>query len=165
MTGANCDRCAPTQLKRDGMPYRGTVHDPIARAMGGVAGNAGLFSTAHDLARFAAMLARGGELDGVRVLRAETIHQFTQRQPGAGTRALGWDTPDRSGAGAAGLHISTRAFGHTGFTGTSLWVDPDRGTWAVLLTNRTYLPQASNRIQAVRRTLHDWVANAVDLGA
>jgi CubicO group peptidase (beta-lactamase class C family) len=162
LPGEQCTRCAPTEVRSDGSPYRGLVHDPTARALGGVAGNAGLFSTAHDLSRFAAMLANGGELDGVRVLKAATIQQFMRRQPGCGTRALGWDTPETDGTGAAGLKISPDAFGHTGFTGTSLWIDPERGTWTVLLANRTFRPQASNRIQAVRRTVHDWVAIAAD---
>jgi CubicO group peptidase (beta-lactamase class C family) len=98
----------------------------------------------------------------VRVLKSSTVDQFIRRQPGAGTRALGWDTPAPAGRGAAGVEISPRAFGHTGFTGTSLWVDPDRGTWVVLLANRTFRPQASNEIQAVRRTIHNWVARAAD---
>jgi CubicO group peptidase (beta-lactamase class C family) len=136
------------------------VHDPIARRLGGIAGNAGLFSTAHDMARFAAMLANGGELDGARVLRAATIRQFTQRQPGSGTRALGWDTPGAPGTGASGTRVSDRSFGHTGFTGTSIWVDPERGTWVVLLANRTY-EEGPNRMQALRRTLHDRVADSV----
>ncbi|MDQ3605390.1 MAG: serine hydrolase, partial [Gemmatimonadota bacterium] len=118
--------------------------------------------TAHDLTRFASMLASGGELEGVRVLQEETIRLFTRRQPAAGTRALGWDTPAANGTGSAGARISPRAFGHTGFTGTSLWIDPDRGTWVVLLANRTYEPRASNGIQALRRTVHDRVAAAVD---
>jgi CubicO group peptidase (beta-lactamase class C family) len=159
--GEGCERCAPTI--RGSAGFRGKVHDPIARGLGGFSGNAGLFSTAHDLARFASMLASGGELDGVRVLQARTIRQFTQRQAGAGTRALGWDTPTGGSSGAAGSRISPNAFGHTGFTGTSLWVDPDRGTWVVLLTNRTYDPQGANRIQALRRTVHDYVAAASDM--
>jgi CubicO group peptidase (beta-lactamase class C family) len=160
--GDGCTACAPTLLKSDGSLYQGSVHDPIARALGGISGNAGLFSTASDLSRFAAMLANGGELDGVRVLNEATVRTFTTHQPGAGTRALGWDTPEPDGSGAAGLRISPDAFGHTGFTGTSLWVDPERGTWTVLLTNRTYEPRASNHIQALRRTVHDQVAEAVE---
>jgi serine-type D-Ala-D-Ala carboxypeptidase len=160
LPGERCPRCAPTALRPDGSEIRGRVHDPTALRLGGVTGNAGLFSTAHDIGRFAAMMASGGELDGVRVLRDETIREFTRRQPGAGTRALGWDTPARDGTGAAGQQISPRAFGHTGFTGTSLWIDPDRGTWTVLLSNRTYAPRAANRIQAVRRSMHDFVALA-----
>lgn len=163
LPGEACDRCAPTAQRADGTLLQGRVHDPLAQRLGGVAGHAGLFATAHDLARFAAMLANGGELEGVRVLNTETIRRFTQRQPGAGTRALGWDTPPAAAtAGAAGQRISRNGFGHTGFTGTSLWVDPDRGTWVVLLSNRVFQPQGANRIQALRRSVHDWVALATD---
>jgi CubicO group peptidase (beta-lactamase class C family) len=161
--GRWCDSCAPTGRRPDGGNYEGFVHDPLARRFDGITGNAGLFSTAHDLARFAAMLASGGELDGVRVLRAETIARFTARQPGAGSRALGWDTPRRrpgDDPDEAGGRISPRAFGHTGFTGTSLWIDPDRGTWVVLLSNRTYSPRASDRLHALRREVNDWVASS-----
>jgi CubicO group peptidase (beta-lactamase class C family) len=158
LPGRWCDRCAPTEQRKDGTEFRGTVHDPAARRLGGITGNAGLFSTVHDLSRFAAMMAMGGELDRVRVLRRETIDRFTRRQRGSGTRALGWDTPSAGGTGAAGLQISPSSFGHTGFTGTSLWVDPERGTWVVLLSNRTFEPRAPNRIQAVRRAVHDLVA-------
>jgi len=166
LPGEGCERCAPTFRRPDGTAAAGRVHDPTANRLGGITGNAGLFSTAHDLARFAAMLANGGVLEGVQVLRASTVHQFTQRQPGAGTRALGWDTPSGAGIGAAGGRISELAFGHTGFTGTSLWIDPERGTWTVLLTNRVFEPRASsNRIQAVRRSVHDWVAIAGDSGS
>jgi serine-type D-Ala-D-Ala carboxypeptidase len=160
--GEGCQRCAPTLRRRDGTEIRGRVHDPTAYRLGGVTGNAGLFSTAHDMARFAAMLASGGTLDGVRVLEEETIRTFTRRVPRAGTRALGWDTPSLDGTGAAGLQISSRAFGHTGFTGTSMWIDPDRGSWVVLLSNRTYDPRTANRIQAVRRSIHDWVSLAAN---
>jgi serine-type D-Ala-D-Ala carboxypeptidase len=160
LPGSWCDRCAPTEQRKDGTDFRGVVHDPTARRLGGITGNAGLFSTVHDLTRFASMLASGGELDGHRILKSETIRTFTTRQAGAGTRALGWDTPSRGGTGAAGVQISSAAFGHTGFTGTSLWIDPERGTWVILLANRTYQPRAPNKIQAVRRAVHDWVAVA-----
>lgn len=156
--GESCIRCAPT-AERPG--FRGVVHDPTARSLGGIAGNAGLFSTVHDLSLFAAMLANRGELNGVRIFRPETIDVFTARQPGAGVRALGWETPAPSGTGAGGLRISSTAFGHTGFTGTSMWVDPQRGTWVVLLTNRTY-ESGPNRMQELRRALNDSVAIAVD---
>ncbi|HEU4885437.1 MAG TPA: serine hydrolase, partial [Longimicrobium sp.] len=119
-------------------------------------------STAADLARFAAMLAQGGTLDGVPIFREETIRQFTVRQADAGNRALGWETPKQSG-GSAGGEVSRKAFGHTGFTGTSLWVDPESKTWTVLLTNRTFDPHASNRIQALRRAVNDRVAEAAEL--
>jgi CubicO group peptidase (beta-lactamase class C family) len=80
--GEGCGACAPTLRLADGTTLRGVVHDPIARRLNGVTGNAGLFATVHDLARFAAMLANGGELAGVRLLRAETVADFTRRQPG-----------------------------------------------------------------------------------
>jgi CubicO group peptidase (beta-lactamase class C family) len=160
--GESCDRCSPSYRRDDGTPVRGKVHDPTARKLGGVAGNAGLFSTAADLARFAAMLAEGGELDGVRIFDAQTILQFTAKQPDAGNRALGWETPKESG-GSSGREVSRKAFGHTGFTGTSLWVDPESKMWTVLLTNRTFDPHASNRIQALRRAVNDRVAEAAEL--
>lgn len=162
LPGEWCERCAPTMQRRDGSFHRGIVHDPLAQQLGGIAGHAGLFSTAHDLARFAAMLASGGELNGVRVLKEETLRLFTRRQPGADTRALGWDTPDPRGAGAAGQEMSPSSFGHTGFTGTSLWVDPVRGTWTVLLSNRTFEPRGPNRMQALRRQLNDLVVLAAE---
>lgn len=157
--GEGCLRCAGTSRTR-GDAYRGKVHDPISRRLGGIGGNAGLFSTAHDLARFAAMMANGGELNGTRILRQATVRAFTQRQPGTGTRALGWDTPGAPGTGASGTRVSSRSFGHTGFTGTSIWIDPDRGTWVVLLANRTY-EDGPNRMQALRRAVHDRVTDAV----
>ncbi len=160
--GLDCRVCAPTAWTGTA-EIVGRVHDPIAARLGSEnAGNAGLFSTARDLGRFAAMLANGGELDGVRVLREETVREFTARQEGAGTRALGWDTRDERGIGAAGRAMSAEAFGHTGFTGTSLWVDPERKAWTVLLTNRTYAPRASVAIQKVRRTVHEDVVQAAD---
>lgn len=161
LPGADCPVCAPT-LRVDDAPVRGLVHDPIARALGGVAGNAGLFSTAHDLGRYAAMLSNGGQLDGVRVFSAETVERFTTRQPGAGTRTLGWDTPGPNGAGGFGVQASKTSFGHTGFTGTSIWVDPQRHTWSVLLTNRVYEPHGPNQIMALRRKVNDRVAIAAD---
>jgi CubicO group peptidase (beta-lactamase class C family) len=162
VVGEGCLRCAGTSRDR-GFAYRGRVHDPISRRLGGIAGNAGLFSTAHDMARFAAMLANGGALGEARVLRASTIRMFTQRQPGTGTRALGWDTPGQPGTGAFGARVSDRSFGHTGFTGTSIWIDPERGTWVVLLANRTY-EDGPNRMQGLRRTVHDRVADAASPG-
>jgi CubicO group peptidase (beta-lactamase class C family) len=158
----DCRGCAPTAWTGTA-EIVGRVHDPTAAKLGGEnAGNAGLFSTASDLGRFAAMLANGGELKGVRVLEEETVKKFTTRQPDAATRALGWDTRDERGIGAAGLAMSAGSFGHTGFTGTSLWVDPERKTWTVLLTNRTYAPRATVAIQKVRRTVHEDVVQAAD---
>ncbi|HET7460301.1 MAG TPA: serine hydrolase domain-containing protein [Longimicrobium sp.] len=156
--GIPCDSCAPTLTLDDGTPFAGKTNDPFARELGGITGNAGLFSTAADVARWAAMIANGGELNGVRVVRAETVRQFEQLQPGAGTRALGFEwfcaegtVPDNQGC------KEPYAFGHTGYTGTSVWIEPGRGTWVVLLSNRTYMPHAPNRIRKVRRDLYNVV--------
>ncbi len=163
--GEGCRSCAPTKYLKNGTAVRGVVHDPLAEALGGVAGHAGLFSTSHDLARFAALLAAGGELDGVRIFREETILRFTRAQPGADSRALGWDTPSLDGETESTVqHLSPRAFGHTGFTGTSLWVDPETGLWVVVLTNRVFAPRASNGIKELRRAIHDHLALAVEGG-
>lgn len=139
LPGQECEACAPTLLLSTGEPYRGRPNDLYARRVGGIAGNAGLFSTAHDLGRYAAMLAGGGELDGVRVLRPETVREMLRQQPGAGRRTLG-ATAFCPGEPAR-VELACKApvaYGHTGWTGTSLWVDPASGVWAVLLTNRTY---------------------------
>ncbi len=129
-------RIAPTE--RDpwrGRHLRGEVHDENAFALGGVSGHAGLFSTAHDLERLARAYLNGGVLDGALLANAETIRQFTTVQDSTfSTRALGWDTP---GAGSSGAHFMKRpAFGHTGFTGTSLWIAPQYDLYVILLTNR-----------------------------
>src|SRR5205085_6337637 len=123
-------RIAPTEVAPPrGYPLRGEVHDENAYALGGVAGHAGLFSTAADLAIFAQMMLDGGVYNGTRVVSDTTIGLFTRRA--AGTRALGWDTC--GGSGSCGQYLGANAYGHTGFTGTSLWVDPERDMFVVLL--------------------------------
>ena len=156
--GRPCDACAPTLTLEDGTPFAGETNDPFSRKLGGITGNAGLFATGHDLARFAEMLANGGELNGVRIVREETLRAFATAQPHAGTRGLGFEifcregtVPDRKGC------KEPYAFGHTGYTGTSLWIDPARRIWVVLLTNRTYLPKSENRIRVIRRRLFNTV--------
>ena len=154
-------RIAPTELNpRRGYPLRGEVHDENAFALGGIAGHAGLFSTAADLAVFAQMMLNGGEYNGTRIVADSTVALFTRRA--AGTRALGWDTC--GGKGSCGNYLEERAYGHTGFTGTSLWIDPDRDMFVVLLTNRVYDPKArrpSKVISDVRADLADAAALAV----
>ena len=138
---------------------RGVVHDGNAFRLGGVAGHAGLFSTARDLATFAQMMLDRGLHRSARVLSDSTIVRFTTRQPDAGTRALGWDTPaDRSNAGR---YLSARSFGHTGYTGTSLWIDPTLDLFVVLLTNRTYPPGSAGAVLQVRMDVHEAVAQAI----
>jgi CubicO group peptidase (beta-lactamase class C family) len=158
-------RCAPTepvedwrreQRRRRGdatdtNPYvQGEVHDPTAATLDGVAGHAGLFSTMGDLAKFAqAMLAN-------QLAPASLQKAFTARQEAKSTRGLGWDTKSETGS-SAGERFGPRSYGHTGFTGTSLWIDPDTRRWAVLLSNRVH-PTAENRkILAVRPNFHDAV--------
>jgi CubicO group peptidase (beta-lactamase class C family) len=155
-------RVAPTEFD----PWRqrqirGEVHDENAYMLRGVSGHAGLFSTAADLTRFARMLLGGGTLDGVRLLRPATLAQFTAVQdPGLSHRALGWETP--TGQNSAGHRMSARAFGHTGFTGTSLWIDPERGVFVLLLTNRVNPSRQNTRIGLVRVALADAVMAAFD---
>lgn len=125
-------RIAPTEnYPPRGYPLRGEVHDEAAYELGGVAGHAGLFATASDLAVFAQMMLNGGTYKGVRIVSDTTVARFTGRT--AGSRALGWDTC--IGGGSCGFYLGSRAYGHTGYTGTSLWIDPDRQTFVIVLTN------------------------------
>jgi uncharacterized protein YbbC (DUF1343 family)/CubicO group peptidase (beta-lactamase class C family) len=134
-------RIAPTErLVKDGPPLRGVVHDPTARYMGGVAGHAGLFSTADDLARFAQMMLNGGELDGVRLLNPLTIAKFTEPQTPPDQpilRGLGWDIDSPNSANRGEL-FPIGSYGHTGFTGTSVWIDPFTRTYVILLANSVH---------------------------
>jgi CubicO group peptidase (beta-lactamase class C family) len=154
-------RIAPTELTPPrGYPLRGEVHDENAYALGGVAGHAGLFSTASDLSIFAQMLLNGGKYRDTRLIADSTVQLFTKRA--AGTRALGWDTC--AGEYGCGRYMGTNAYGHTGFTGTSLWIDPDRQMFVVLLTNRVHAARArrpAKVISDVRADLADAAALAV----
>src|SRR6266496_3691889 len=159
------DRIAPTE---NDTVFRhrllvGEVHDESAARLGGVSGNAGLFSNALDLSRFAAMLLNGGAWDTLQLIRAETVAEFTRRQnfPAGSTRALGWDTPADSGYSSAGAKLSRRSFGHTGFTGTSIWMDPERDLFIILLTNRVNPTRANVAILHVRSQVADLVADAL----
>jgi CubicO group peptidase (beta-lactamase class C family) len=154
-------RIAPTEVAPPrGYPLQGEVHDENAYALGGIAGHAGLFSTAADLAVFAQMMLNGGEYNGTRIVADSTVALFTTRA--AGTRALGWDTC--GGSGSCGKYLGEDAYGHTGFTGTSLWLDPDRDMFVVLLTNRVHEARAKRPakvIADVRADLADAAALAV----
>jgi CubicO group peptidase (beta-lactamase class C family) len=153
-------RIAATEVDsaRGGLIW-GEVHDPNAWAMGGVAGHAGLFGTAGDLAIFAQMLLNGGEYGGARLIRPQTVARWTAPQRRGSSRALGWDTP--SGQSSAGRYFSARSFGHTGYTGTSLWIDPERSLFVVLLTNRVNPTADNQRHVALRRAVADAVMQAV----
>jgi len=153
-------RIAPTENEafRGGL-IRGVVHDENAWSLGGVSGNAGLFSSTRDLAVFCQMLLNGGDFNGAHILKASTIARWTARQDKESSRALGWDTP--SPHSSAGRYFSMRSFGHTGFTGTSIWVDPEKQLYVVLLTNRVN-PTRQNQKQApLRRAVADAVQRAV----
>ncbi len=158
LNATDAARTAPTEIApARGYPLRGEVHDENAWALGGVAGHAGLFSTASDLSVFAQMLLEGGKYAGVRVVSDSTVALFTKRA--AGRRALGWDTCD--GGAGCGQHLSERAFGHTGFTGTSIWIDPDRQVFVILLTNRVHAARATSPSKVIADVRNDLADAAV----
>jgi CubicO group peptidase (beta-lactamase class C family) len=157
----NPARLAPTEVVA-GRPWRGVVHDPTARKMGGVAGHAGLFTSAPDLARYARMMLNHGELEGVRILRPATVTLMTRVQtpPGiSAKRGLGWDI-DSPYAGPRGRWFPVGSFGHTGWTGGSLWIDPYSKTFVIFLSNRNH-PTAAGNVIALRRTLGTLAAEAL----
>lgn len=154
-------RIAPTENDPwRGRHLRGEVHDENAFALGGVSGHAGLFSTAHDLDRLARVYLNGGTLDGARLASAETIRRFTTVQDSTfSSRALGWDTPSANSSG--GHFITTPAFGHTGFTGTSLWIAPQHDLYVMLLTNRVNPTREHSRIGPARVAVADAAMRAL----
>ena len=157
-------RIAPTENDNEYRQslMRGEVDDENAWAMGGVAGHAGLFSTAGDIAAFAQMLLNGGIYAHHRQLARATIEEFaTRRAIGDSARALGWDVPTEPSS--SGRYFSAGSFGHTGFTGTSLWIDPERKLFVILLTNRVNPSRANEKIRRVRPALHDAVLQALGL--
>jgi beta-N-acetylhexosaminidase len=157
---------APTEMDST---YRkrmiwGEVHDENAWAMGGVSGHAGLFSTAQDIAVFAQMILNGGIYGHERLLARSTVQLFTARHAiGDSARTLGWDVPVQPSS--SGQYFSAKSFGHTGFTGTSLWIDPERKLFVVLLTNRVHPTRANDKIRQVRPALHDAIFQALGLTA
>jgi len=170
------DRIAPTEMDtafRHRM-IRGEVHDENTGRLGGISGHAGLFSTGPDLARFAMWLLQArrelpvagrpvatGRLGTGITPSASLVAEFTSRQdlPPGSSRALGWDTPSENSS--AGTKMSAHAFGHTGFTGTSIWLDPDRDLFIILLTNRVHPTRANTKILKVRPHVADLVVDAV----
>ncbi|CAN5875835.1 N/A [soil metagenome] len=154
-------RIAPTERDAQGRAghIHGEVHDPNAWAIGGVAGHAGLFSTARDLAVFAQMVLSGGTYGDTRIVHSATVARWTAPQGPGSSRALGWDTP--SGRSSAGRFFSPRSFGHTGYTGTSIWMDPERGLFVILLTNRVNPTSDNLKIAPLRRAVADAVQGAI----
>ena len=151
-------RIAPTEIDNEWRKRLvwGEVHDENAAGLGGVAPHAGLFGTAPDLARFATMLLNGGVFENRRYIAPVTLTTFVTNAgvPGA-SRALGWDTPAENSS--AGALMSKRAFGHTGFTGTSMWMDPETGVFVIVLTNRVHPTRENNQIREARQQLADAV--------
>lgn len=148
------NRIAPTEIDsvRGGL-VRAKVHDENAWAIGGVAGHAGLFSSTRDLTVFAQTLLNGGEYNGVRIVKPSTLARWTSPQSRSSSRALGWDTPSKNSS--SGNYFSPRSFGHTGFTGTSIWIDPERGLFVILLTNRVNPKRDNQRHVPLRRAVAD----------
>jgi beta-N-acetylhexosaminidase len=153
---------APTELddywrKRQ---LQGEVHDETAAMLNGVAGHAGLFSTASDLSRVMQMLLDKGEYNGRQIITPETVTLFTRKYSGLSSRGLGWDT--KSAGSSAGKKFSSFSFGHTGYTGTSVWADPLRNIAVIFLTNRVYPTRNNTKIIKVRPLLHDAVINVIE---
>jgi CubicO group peptidase (beta-lactamase class C family) len=161
-------RIAPSGVWR-GQPVPGDVNDQNAVAMGGVAGHAGVFSTGMDLARYAQVWLRSGRgLDGSWV-SPETIRRFLVKGPRSGSRLLGWDTPEAKPdePSVFGSLVSDASYGHTGFTGTELWVDPARDLFLVFLTNRAFdprVPESLKELKVVRAALSDATVRLVPHG-
>jgi beta-N-acetylhexosaminidase len=172
-------RIAPTEVDSTFRftHVHGVVHDENAFAMGGVAGHAGLFSSARDMAVLAQTLLNGGAAPAcagepgsgvpcstsrpgpVRIAAPTSVELFTRRHDSTASRALGWDTPQRGSS--SGDYLSGRAFGHTGYTGTSIWIDPELDLFVVLLTSRTNPTRENTKHVSLRRAVHDAVARAV----
>lgn len=154
-------RIAPTEVV-DGKPWRGIVHDPTARHMGGVAGHAGLFFTAADVARYARMLLNYGTLDGVRIFKPETVRLMTSVQTPPALpvrRGLGWDI-DSGYSGPRGTIFPLGSYGHTGWTGTSLWIDPFSQTFVIFLSNRNH-PTEDGNVGPLRAKLGTLAAESI----
>lgn len=155
--------CAPTEkdsywrLKT----IQGRVHDETAYLLKGIAGNAGLFSTAAETSVLLQTLLQNGVYNGTRIFDSSTVQLWTSRQSSQSSRALGWDTKSPSGS-SAGLLFSDNSFGHTGFTGTSVWIDKNRELSVVLFTNRINPTRNNSKITNFRPKLHDAIARSID---
>lgn len=137
----------------------GEVHDETASLLNGVAGHAGLFSTAGDISKVLQMLLQKGVYNGNRIIDSSTVKSFTSRRSNG--RGLGWDMKSPTGSSAGDL-FSDKSYGHTGFTGTSVWTDPERDLFAVFLTNRVYPTRDNNKIIKIRPELHNMIIKAAE---
>ena len=168
---APTERCADQDAwpckRPDAAPLRGVVHDPTARRMGGIAGHAGLFSTAHDLQRFARMLLGKGRLGTTRVLSAATVDAMTRPQSPAGmtaVRGLGWDIDTTFSSNRGDLFPVGTSYGHTGFTGTSLWIDPASNAYVIFLSSRLH-PDGVGDVGVLRSRIATVAAAALSDGS
>jgi len=156
----------PDSLKSECLPtengLQGIVHDPLARGLEGKSGNAGLFSTAEDLSVLCKILLNNGNLDGKQIFKKETVELFTKRFSDKSTRALGFDTKASSGYTSAGKLFSEKSFGHTGYTGTSFWIDPVKKIYTIILTNRVY-PDDKVDLKPFRPIVNDTVVEILEL--
>lgn len=153
-------RCVPTEVI-NGQPLRGVVHDPLARLQGGISGNAGLFSTADDLAIFAQMMLNKGEFKGIRILSPLTVERMTEIFPrlNFSGRGLGWDLASDY-ATVRGDLFGYSSYGHSGYTGTSIWIDPETDSAVIFLTNRVH-PDDKGEIIAMRSKVANVVAASI----
>lgn len=154
-------RIAPSSSSH-GQPVAGVPNDQNAVVFGGVAGHAGLFSTGRDLSRYAQVWLRMGALRKGTWVRRETMHSFLTAGERSGTRLLGWDSPDAAADGptAFGARLSTAAYGHTGWTGTQIWIDPRRDMFMIFLTNRSFDPRRARSLAGIR-DVRSRLSNAV----
>lgn len=155
--------CAPTETDNYWRmkTLQGEVHDETSAMLNGVAGHAGLFSTADDLAKLMSVLINKGKFEQKQFIKQSTIELFTKRYSAESTRAIGWDTKSDSGS-SAGRYFSKNSFGHTGYTGTSIWADPERNLFVVFLTNRVYPTRENTKIQKIRPQLHNAVIKCIE---
>ncbi|MFZ5517760.1 MAG: serine hydrolase domain-containing protein [Candidatus Zhuqueibacterota bacterium] len=154
------EKCVPTEVI-DGKPLIGIVHDPLARLLSGVSGNAGLFSTADDLAIFAQMLLNKGTFEGIRILSPLTVERMTSVYPDVAFsgRGLGWDLNSAYSTNGGDL-FGPASYGHSGYTGTSIWIDPETETSVIFLTNRVH-PSDGGAVLSLRSRIANIVASSI----
>jgi CubicO group peptidase (beta-lactamase class C family) len=158
------DSIAPTETDNyfRNRQLQGEVHDETSFLMGGVAGHAGLFSNVNDLAKFLQMVLNKGSYKGKKIINPETVELFIKQQSELSSRALGWDTKSQNGYSSAGKFFSPLSYGHTGYTGTSVWTDPTKNLFVVLLTNRVYPTRKNIKIIRVRPKVHNAIIKALE---
>ena len=156
------NQCAPTEIDTffRMRPLQGEVHDERAYMLHGVAGHAGLFSTVEDLSKFVRMLLNGGKYKGKQIINPKTIEEWTTKQSNQSDRGLGWEVKSKEKA-SCGKYFSMNSFGHTGYTGTSIWVDKDKKLFVIMLTNRVYPTRKNRKIYPFRAVIHNAVYKSI----